>query len=447
MAFLEKHAAGQDLANVPNIPTYLTSGAPMDVESAELQAFTFETPVYDSTSITPDVARRVQRFYLANGFLPPPRHPLEHLRSEIIHDYDLHSPEQVNNIQASLNVLQAFYGGVAAFTLFEQSIQVLNAVSGPPALLETLDLYPGKRIIPETSLCGHACLSSGPVFLPNFDNDWRFHRNPFLNRAASSAAKEYINTHESLAAYLGIPVTLRLDPASTTDMSVVSIGVINILITDPTIAVRATSPGQSMVLDEITRMLSTQLRSTWDCAKRSREASARSTVADFIEQTLARPCVQRITNDLEGRGAQADSLKEFAQLACTQICGVLSEAQTATIIDLRLFGGDVSRACFERTVWADIYLRPTTWTRDKCLCLRRTAKHQHSIKYEPTFLAPKPEQPFPPSCVNAHATRIVTMTSTATPPAWNVSFPAARHHNSSYHSCRAEHQPATNTSS
>jgi hypothetical protein len=351
MAFLEKHAAGQNLADVPNIPTYLTNGEPMDVESAELQAFTFATPAYDSTSITPDVARRVQRFYLANGFLPPPRHPLEHLRSEIIHDYDLHSPEQVNNIQASLNVLQAFYGGVAAFTLFEQNTQVLNAVSGPPALLETLDLYPGKRIIPETSLCGHACLSSGPVFLPNFDNDWRFHRNPFLNRAASSAAKQYINTQESLAAYLGIPVTLRLDPASTTDMSVVSIGVINILITDPTIAARATSPGQTMVLDEITRMLSTQLRSTWDCAKRSREASARSTVADFIEQTLARPCVQRITNDLEGRGAQADSLKEFAQLACTQICGVLSEAETATIIDLRLFGGDVSRAPFDRSVW------------------------------------------------------------------------------------------------
>lgn len=378
MSFLEDYAAGRMFSEVPSIPTYLTDSAAANVSSAELKAFTFETPAYDFASITPEVARQVQRFYLANRFLPPPRHPLEHLRSEIIHDYDLHSPEQVHNVQASLNVLQAFYGGVVAFTLFEKNVQVLNAVSGPPDLLRKLDLYPGKRIIPETSLCGHACLSNGAVFLPDFRKDWRFHRNPFTAGATSSAAKEFISTQESLAAYFGIPVTLQLDPASTSDVSVVSIGVINILITDPATAERVSSPGQTMVLEEITRMLQTQLRATWDCNRRSTDARARRTVADFIEQTLARPCAQRITEDLQGRGPQADSLKEFAQLACTQICGVLS-AETATIIDLRLLGGSVS---FRIVVYGFggaltlMCIRTNTSTLERCLSLRQTATHQ-----------------------------------------------------------------------
>lgn len=342
MQFLRDHAAGLNLFGVPNIPTCLLNNIAMSSDSAEVQSFTFDAPAYDSTSITPEVARRIQTFYLTNGFLPPPRHPLEHLRAGIIHDYDLHSPEQVRNIQSALNVLQAYYGGVAAFTLFDKNIQSLSAVSGSPSLLKALDLHPGKRIIPETSLCGHASLSTGSAFVPDFLHDWRFQRNPFTGGAVDSAAKDYINTQESLSAYLGIPVTLRLDPASTTETATVPIGVINVLITDSAFAARPISSGQTMVLEELTQMLQTQLRTTWDGNRRSLDTRARRTISDFIERTLARPCLERITNDVQGRGEQTDNLTEFAELACTQICGVLSEAETAMIIDLRVSGSAVS---------------------------------------------------------------------------------------------------------
>jgi hypothetical protein len=378
VSFLEDYAAGRSFSEIPRIPAYFADSSPAKVSSAGSHAFTFEAPLYDSTTITPEVARQVQRFYVANGLSPPPRHPLEHLRSEIIHDYDLHSRRKVNCVQATLNVLQAFYGGVAAFTLFEKNVQSLQAVSGPPDLLKKLDVYPGKRIIPETSLCGHASLSNDAVFLPDFRRDWRFQRNPFTAGATSPAAKQFINTQESLVAYLGIPVTLRLDPASTTNMSVVPIGVINILITDPASGERASSPGQTMVLGEITRMLQKQLRATWDRTKQSIGARARRTVADFIEQTLARPCAQRITDDLEDRGPQADSLKEFPQSACKQICRVLS-ADTATIIDLRLLGDSVSIRIHFHGCIGELTLtcnRATMLRPETCLFLRSTATRQ-----------------------------------------------------------------------
>ncbi|KAJ9107581.1 hypothetical protein QFC21_001040 [Naganishia friedmannii] len=337
MAFLKDYAAGRGVtsADIPDIPAFL-SGQPFDTRrgSVDNHQFASDTPAYDSEHITPDVARRIRDYYIKNKFLPPPRHPLEHLRMAIIQDYDLHHREQVQSIQSTLNVLQAVYGGAVAFTLFEQDIQVLNSVSGPPELLEALDLYQGKRIIPETSLCGHAALSSGAIFVPDFENDWRYSQNPFASDASPSA-KEYINTQVSLAGYVGIPVTLLLEPALPEESSVVTIGVINLLITNPEVAARMREPGHTMVLREITRMLQTQLRATWDCNRRSKDSQMRRSISAFIEHTLARPCAQLIANRMKDLSVESDSLKEFAELACAQIREVLPEAEMAMIVDLR----------------------------------------------------------------------------------------------------------------
>ncbi|KAJ9123176.1 hypothetical protein QFC22_001369 [Naganishia vaughanmartiniae] len=334
--FLKAYASGGvTSAAIPAIPAVLPSEAREARErTADIQHFAFDAPAYDSKHITRDIAQRIRDYYIDNKFLPPPRHPLEHLRASIIQDHDLHSPEQVQSIQSTLNVIQAVYGGAVAFTLFEQDIQILNSVSGPPELLEALDLYKGKRIIPETSLCGHAALSTGAIFVPDFQNDWRYCQNPFASDA-STCAKDYINTQVTLAGYVGIPVTLLLDPASATETSVVPIGVINLLITDPEVAARMRESSHTMVLREITRMLQTQLRATWDCNRRSKDSQMRRSISDLIEQTLARPCAQLIANEVKGRPEETDSLKEFAELACTQIRTVLTEAQIAMIVDLR----------------------------------------------------------------------------------------------------------------
>ncbi|KAJ9104368.1 hypothetical protein QFC19_004010 [Naganishia cerealis] len=335
IAFLKDYAeGGVTAAAIPVAPAFLSNASPQGKPSGDLRHFTLDSPVYRSTSITPDVARRVRDYAIAHRFLPPPRHPMEHLREAIIHDYDLHGSEQVQSIQSTLNVIQAFYGGVVAFTLFEKETQVLQAVSGPQDLLEALDLYQGKRIIPETSLCGHAALSTGAIFIPDFQNDWRYSRNPFASDMSASA-RDYIHTQVSLSGYVGVPVTLLLDPSSAIDSSVVPIGVINLLITDPEAAARVREPGHTMVLSEVARMLQTQLRATWDRNRLSKDAQMRRSISQFIEQTLARPCGRRIANEVKARPGESDDLKDFAKLACVQIRAVLSEADIAMIVDLR----------------------------------------------------------------------------------------------------------------
>lgn len=391
VAFLNAYAAGGVTSTtIPVIPDFLLGEAPVDrSNAADIHQFSFNAPAYSSTHITRDIAQRIGNYYIENKFLPPPRHPLEHLRTSIIQDYDLHSPEQVQSIQSTLNVLQAVYGGVVVFTLFEKNIQALNSVSGPPELLKALDLYPGKRIIPETSLCGHAALSTGAIFVPDFQNDWRYSRNPFASDSSPSA-KEYINTQVTLAGYVGIPVTLLLDPAAAGETSVVPIGVINLLITDPEVTARMREPSHTMVLREITRLLQTQLRATWDCNRRSKDSQMRRSISDFIEQTLARPCAQLITNDMKGRTEEADSLKDFAELACSQMRAVLAEAEIAMIVDLRTTSTNVSlihRFLFACCLFFADDIRSIRKTCLPCLCWHSLASRRPSQMYKRNWLA------------------------------------------------------------
>lgn len=234
----------------------------------------FHLPVYDSIEIGNQTARRVREFYKRHAYLPPPRAPLELLREQIIKEYDLYSPEQVQNIQAALDLVRAFFGGICTFSLFQQSVQVLMACSGPPEVLDAVGLFPGKRLLPETSLCGHSVLfanESTHMYIPDLAQDWRYQGNP------------YADEMKGVRTYIGATVTLDIDPATKSGQSV-AVGVINSMHLDGVLP--PLNAEQSKVMTSVARFLTEILRATWEGLHRTREARSRRVVSDFLDHIM-----------------------------------------------------------------------------------------------------------------------------------------------------------------
>lgn len=235
----------------------------------------FDHPVYDSVEITPHVAKRVRQFYLRHAYLPPPRAPSEVLREQIIKEYDLYSQEQIQNIQAATDLVQAYLGGVCTFSLFQNNVQVMMALSGKPEVIKALGLYQGQRLLPETSLCGHSVLlaaGSKHMYIPDLSKDWRYTGNPYADK------------DKGVRTYIGATVSLAVDPASSTSSQFVGVGVINSMHLDGVLP--PLTPTQVKVIDGVARFLTEILRATWEGLRRTREARTRLVVSDFLDHIM-----------------------------------------------------------------------------------------------------------------------------------------------------------------
>lgn len=234
----------------------------------------FHLPVYDSVEISTQTALRVREFYKRHAYLPPPRAPLEVLRDQIIKEYDLYSQKQVENIQSAIDLVQAYFGGLCTFSLFQNNVQVLMACSGPPEVLDAVGLFPGKQLLPETSLCGHAVLfgeDSGHMYIPDLAQDWRYKGNP------------YADEMQGVRTYIGATVSLAIDPASGSDQAV-AVGVINSMHLDGILP--PLTAEQSKVMNCVARFLTEILRATWEGLHRTREARSRRVVSDFLDHIM-----------------------------------------------------------------------------------------------------------------------------------------------------------------
>ncbi|WWC61489.1 uncharacterized protein I303_104073 [Kwoniella dejecticola CBS 10117] len=233
--------------------------------------------VYSSPVITRKIASRIHRYCAEKDFLPPPRSPQESLREKIILEYDLNGPVQAGNIQSAVDLTAAFFSGcVVTFTLFSNAIQNFVAVAGPQHFLSEFGLHRGMWVAPETSLCGHSILLDRKImFIANLDDDWRFRSNPYGMAGVKS--------------YIGSPVSLELDPLNNTPRSdgnpeQVSIGALNILYLHTPLLEMAAQ--QEMVVRNVTKMLETQLRATWEGHTRTREAKTRRAITELIDEAF-----------------------------------------------------------------------------------------------------------------------------------------------------------------
>lgn len=325
----------------------------------DVDMYDFANPVYSSVEISPAVATRVRNFYLKNNFLPPPRAPLEFLREQCIQEYEMYSLEQAANVQKATDLVQAFFGGIVTFTLFKHSQQELIAISGPKDVVDSIGLFVGKRLLPETSLCGHAILAKENIYIENLAKDWRYTGNP------------YCDDMKGVKSYVGSTVSLSVDPASVHEQRTVPVGVINLMHLDRHL--EPLTPDQSRVMDHITRMLETQLRATWDGHRRTREARARRAISKLLEVALIQSSTiddaqsvetprdsvlsDPISNSATGYGEdpgpdreEVQSLTVSASYAARQIKEVLQEVERVMVVDIQSIVKIVSMILGRKTI-------------------------------------------------------------------------------------------------
>ncbi|OCF31993.1 hypothetical protein I317_06721 [Kwoniella heveanensis CBS 569] len=297
-----------------------------------------ETPsadnVYFSTRITPKLAKKVHDYCLDNDYLPPPRSPQEKLRVSIIKEYDLLGPLQGGNIQSAVDLTGAFFPEtICTFTLFNDAIQTFYAVTGPQALLDRYALKNHMYVAPETSLCGHSVLLDGQILhVPQLAEDWRFRSNPY--------------TRAGLVSYIGSPVSLELDPLNTSPNARdvpqrVGIGALNILfVGEPLMTMSST---QTMVVRNVTTMLETQLRATWEGHIRTREAKVRRVITDLIEEAFVgdyneperRRCKGELNARVQSENDTANVFAELAQSAADKLLALSPEVEAVVFLDVR----------------------------------------------------------------------------------------------------------------
>jgi hypothetical protein len=271
-------------------------------------------------------------------------------------EYDLYSEKQASNVQAATDLVQAFFGGIVTFTLFKHSQQELIAISGPKDVVDAVGLFVGKRLLPETSLCGHAILfPKDMLYIPDLARDWRYTGNPYADEL------------KGVKSYLSSVVSLNVDPAALEEEErTVPVGVINLMHLDEHLP--PLTPKQEKVIKHITDMLETQLRATWEGHHRTSEAKKKNALTEYLEDTLVQPLegmdtfgtsaipespestvrpdpLARMGSSSSGRKAStvgteaalvgAGGVPYCAQMAASKIRAVLGEVDTLAIIDVR----------------------------------------------------------------------------------------------------------------
>lgn len=298
-----------------------------------------------------DLARQIRDFYCRTGYLPSPRTPEEDLREQILVEYDLHSEKQINNFQASIDLVSAFFPGtLCAFTLFRDRREHHYALSGPE---EVKRAFKRAKFPAGQSLSGH--FQRDQLFLADLQADWRFLHHPLRRLGIKS--------------FFGRTVKLELDldpvpgrPQDEERKINLGIGTLNVYFVEEKIE-RSTG-AQENVLRHVTGMLETQLRATWEAHRRSREANANTAISGFIDDALASHDPTRLAST-EERQKREDNyvhldelkeekeattnsndpvgplqeepgkLEEMAGSACKRLAGVLRQIDGLCIVDLR----------------------------------------------------------------------------------------------------------------
>lgn len=337
-----------------------------------------DAPLYDSTTIEPELANTIREFYCDHAYLPPPRAPLESQRNQCIREYDIFSDKQIASIQQATDLLAAvFPDTLVTFSLFQDRIQTHFALSGPTELIEGYQLSRGLRVPSEDSLCGHAVLLDRKMmFIPDLQADWRFQLNPFAMAGFKS--------------FVGYPVSLEVDPllaeqrdreGSTLDPEIqletnidacrMGVGTINICFVKQ--HQTELSESQKLIINRVGSMLETQLRASWEGDQRRRDIRARSALSDYIEEALVEnsghdPVIPlgRPSPDpgSDGISAARAALTILAESAAKKITRIVKEADSVSVWDLRA----VSLYC-KMLLWgieAETYLSSFQKCREKC---------------------------------------------------------------------------------
>ncbi|KAJ6588823.1 hypothetical protein B0H19DRAFT_1101310 [Mycena capillaripes] len=331
--FLRDYAKGNQRAPPPPL-----NGSRKNSESPpSLPAF--DVPLYPPGEISPETARIIAEFYDQYGFLPPPRADEEAVRLRTIQEYNLFREDQAENFHRCSSLVTSFFpfAPICTISLFHNAVQVVVSKGGefPVAL--------GEELVTETSICGHVVLKKNgepTELLGETTDDWRFTGNPWC--AIDTGVKGYV----------GVPITLEVDPSSPRDSERVTVGVIALMGNRP---FPKLTDNQRKVLDDLSSMLSAQLRSTWEGWRRGKEMRLRNAVSLFLQTALVEPSQQAIMDNsaarseppVQGsdsgrstpslRGGDATALTEDLFANAAEQLKELLEADFAIIVDLTSF--------------------------------------------------------------------------------------------------------------
>ncbi|KAJ6502814.1 hypothetical protein C8R47DRAFT_216524 [Mycena vitilis] len=193
-------------------------------------------------------------------------------------------------------------------------------------------------LVVETSICAHVVLKKKgqTVELNELGGDWRFTGNPWC-AADSNGVKGYV----------GVPITLEIDPSNPLDSERVTVGVVALMSHRPFLKMSET---QLKVLDDLSTLLSVQLRSTWETWQRLKETKLRNAVSLFLEKALVEPSQQALMDaalaepPVQGsetaalrRGTDMAALTSALFASAAKSLQELLEADFAIIIDLTSF--------------------------------------------------------------------------------------------------------------
>ncbi|CAK5261858.1 unnamed protein product [Mycena citricolor] len=275
--FLQDYAKGEDRPRPPALLPPHASVHPPSGSNLSLPAF--DVPLYPPGKISKDTARVIAEFYSQYGFLPPPRAEEECLRNQVIELYNLFRPDQVEHFHRCSSLLHAFFpiAPVVTINLFHNDFQIVVSKAGD------FPLRQGENLLTEISICGHVILKKDRSIIEMLEvsKDWRFLGNPWC-------------TAESLPlkGYVGIPLSLNVDPSDPNNHQVVNVGVLALLSQTP---FPPLLDSQRKVLSELSAILSIQLRSTWEVWSRNKETQLRNAVSTLLEKALVQENTDVVT--------------------------------------------------------------------------------------------------------------------------------------------------------
>jgi hypothetical protein len=360
-AFLSAYSIG-DWSNVTQCPD---PSPPDDTTSISSDLFhgkdgeIDDHQIYTSPEITADVARNVRNFFHTKDYLPPPRSPHEHLRKSCILEYNLYGEAQKKNIRRAVDVVSAFFPGdvIVTFTLFDGRYQTLAAIGGNEALSLKYGLMSDKPIPSYNSLCGHSVLHEDLMFVPDMAQDWRFRSNPFIDAGIQSC--------------IGSPVSLHLDsrtivPADNNPDVRIGIGAIIVLFVDHKLT--ALSDAQRMVVKNVTGMLETQLRSTWEGQVRTREQKYRQETENSAQQLADRQRRDSVHKKKE-------SFLGLTEKVLDRLMNLLPHLSGLAVVDVASSGSDVSQ-WYCLTLISDLGISATHYY---CQIIQLSLDHPHPV--------------------------------------------------------------------
>ncbi|KAJ7892724.1 hypothetical protein B0H14DRAFT_2685385 [Mycena olivaceomarginata] len=322
LLFLRDYAKGNEWSSPP--PPLSDSISNATKSTAEpLPAF--DVPLYPPGEISPETARIIAEFYDRYGFLPPPRADEETIRLQTIQEYKLFREDQAENFHRCSSLVNTLFPFAPIwYKVFHNAVQVVVSKAGDfPVSL-------GEELVTETSICGHVVLKKNgeTTELAEIGSDWRFTGNPWCSVSSTG-----------VRGYVGVPITLEVDPSVPKNSERVTVGVIALMSNRP---FRKLTDTQRKVLDDLSSMLSEMrlLNAVTDFLRKSLVEPSQQAIMDNRAASRAEPPVQghesgRSTPSLRGVDVEMLTAGIFADAA--EEMQELLEADLAVIVDLTSF--------------------------------------------------------------------------------------------------------------